>query len=363
MLESLRLIDFKSFVDDTIPFSPVTYLMGANGAGKSNVLDALRFLKALPVVGPLDALDRPFDESDTVRGGSADAARHGTHSFAIHSRWTLADRTKPAIEVEHQIRCEVRPAVRRLVERLLDDRGQEIAASSPSDEAGQSILGFHTVLPPGPDALSLRLPGITFVDDCPESMRRPSPPSHWSSAWHRVARHHRPQARERFTNFIDWANEASGSMLRTLDFIEDDEGVTVVFVERDGRRILTRSVSDGLLRCLEIFTSVLFAKPGSIVCVEAPTAGLHPARARLMVELFERASQDCKIQIIVTTHDASLLRWLDDEHLGQVVLLARNAEHPASVARRLADLPGFFDAKRSLGLEEMIATEWLEAAL
>lgn len=152
-------------------------------------------------------------------------------------------------------------------------------------------------------------------------------------------------------------------MLRTLDFIEDDEGVTVVFVERDGRRILARSVSDGLLRCLDIFTSVLFAKPGSIVCVEAPTAGLHPARARLMVELFERASQDCKIQIIVTTHDASLLRWLDDEHLGEVVLLARNAEHPGSVARRLADLPGFFDAKRTLGLEEMIATEWLEAAL
>lgn len=353
MLESLRLIDFKSFVDETISFSPVTYLLGANGAGKSNVLDALRFLKALPVVGPVEALDQPFEGSDAIRGGARDAARQGTGGFAIHSRWTLADRPKPAIEVEHQIRCEVGPGVRRLVEQLLDDRGREIAASATSDDAGQSILGFDTVLPPGPDALSIILPSVTFVDGA----------CNWSSIWYRVARHHRPEARASLTNFIDWAVEASGAMLRTLDFIEDDEGITVVFVERDGRRVLARSMSDGLLRCLGIFTSVLRAKPRTIVCVEAPTAGLHPSRARLMVELFERAYRDCGIQVIVTTHDASMLRWLDDERLGQVVLLARNAEHPGSVARRLADLPRFFDAKRSLGIEEMVNMEWLEAAV
>lgn len=38
MLNSLRLTDFKSFVDETIPLAPVTFLVGANAAGKSNDL-------------------------------------------------------------------------------------------------------------------------------------------------------------------------------------------------------------------------------------------------------------------------------------------------------------------------------------
>src|SRR5689334_23351126 len=90
MLESLRLIDFKSFVDETIAFSPVTYIVGANDAGKSNVLDALRFLRALP----FDGLDAPFRErasggfaaSELVRGGAREVSRCGTAASTCSPR-------------------------------------------------------------------------------------------------------------------------------------------------------------------------------------------------------------------------------------------------------------------------------------
>src|SRR5580692_4355524 len=45
MLERLRLTDFKSFVDEEAELSPLTLLVGANASGKSNFLDALRFLQ------------------------------------------------------------------------------------------------------------------------------------------------------------------------------------------------------------------------------------------------------------------------------------------------------------------------------
>jgi predicted ATPase len=160
-------------------------------------------------------------------------------------------------------------------------------------------------------------------------------------------------------------SELCAPELADLDFIEVAElgDVMAVLVERDGRRITTRSMSDGTLRFLGILTALYTVEPLSIVCFEELGAGLHPARVRLLLELLETAHRERGIQTIVTTHSPSLLRWLPDERLGQTILLARTPEHPGTIARRLGDLPGFFDAVRSLGLEEMFATQWLEAAL
>ncbi len=47
-LESLRLINFRGYADETISFAPSTVFVGANGAGKSTVLDAVRLLFGAP---------------------------------------------------------------------------------------------------------------------------------------------------------------------------------------------------------------------------------------------------------------------------------------------------------------------------
>lgn len=47
MIQQLKLKNFKTFRDATVTFGPVSIVLGANGAGKSNLFDALRFLKAI----------------------------------------------------------------------------------------------------------------------------------------------------------------------------------------------------------------------------------------------------------------------------------------------------------------------------
>jgi predicted ATPase len=47
MLIQLRLAGFKSFVDESVELAPLTVLVGANAAGKSNLLDAVRFLQGI----------------------------------------------------------------------------------------------------------------------------------------------------------------------------------------------------------------------------------------------------------------------------------------------------------------------------
>ena len=47
MIQQLSLRNFKTFRDSTVSFGPVSIVLGSNGAGKSNLFDALRFLKAI----------------------------------------------------------------------------------------------------------------------------------------------------------------------------------------------------------------------------------------------------------------------------------------------------------------------------
>lgn len=62
MLTRLQVKGFKNLVDADLRFGPVTCVAGLNGTGKSNVLDAVRFLSQLA--------DKPFVEAcREVRGG------------------------------------------------------------------------------------------------------------------------------------------------------------------------------------------------------------------------------------------------------------------------------------------------------
>ena len=47
MIQQLALKNFKTFRNARVTFGPVSIVLGSNGAGKSNLFDALRFLKAI----------------------------------------------------------------------------------------------------------------------------------------------------------------------------------------------------------------------------------------------------------------------------------------------------------------------------
>src|SRR5215210_3377203 len=55
MLTRLKVLGFKNLVDVDVRFGPFTCVAGANGVGKSNLFDAIRFLSALA--------DRPLIEA------------------------------------------------------------------------------------------------------------------------------------------------------------------------------------------------------------------------------------------------------------------------------------------------------------
>jgi predicted ATPase len=81
MLTRLHLHDFKNFQSATLPLGPLTLLLGANAAGKSNVRDALRFLHGVARGYKLaDTIGEKWGEGGVLqwrglRSGTVEAAR------------------------------------------------------------------------------------------------------------------------------------------------------------------------------------------------------------------------------------------------------------------------------------------------
>lgn len=63
MLTRLKVSGFKNLVDVDIRFGPFTCIAGANGVGKSNLFDAIRFLSAIADMPLMDAASAVRDES------------------------------------------------------------------------------------------------------------------------------------------------------------------------------------------------------------------------------------------------------------------------------------------------------------
>ncbi len=118
-LEELRLTAFKSFWEATLPLSEFTLLVGRNGSGKSNALDALVVLSRLVGGGDIrDALNGGQGDREPIRGGAEGCAPWDQDSFALGCRIRTGDEA-----VDYDVVVDVRPDVRINSERLVAYEG------------------------------------------------------------------------------------------------------------------------------------------------------------------------------------------------------------------------------------------------
>lgn len=378
MLTSLHLKGFKSFDDERMALGGLTVLVGANASGKSNVLDAIRLLQGLALGKPVSTAIRGewaggLPVWPGVRGGVADIALRGREEFELGTTWDTAFGLW-----QHHVYIGLKPEPRRLNESVARDGSLYKLPRGLIGFEGPEIDGRYSFIPgteewfqeimSSVDHIKETLSQALFLDVTPSRMRGYAPKSATrldlegenvsALAWSVC------QDAEARADLVDWLAELCAPELEDIDFAETELGdVMLILVERGGRRMPARSLSDGTLRFLGELLALRTAPEGSLMLIEEIENGLHPTRAHLLVEAMEAAVVERKVQIIATTHSPLVLNALSTEALRAAVLVARPPGSTSTLLRSLGELPGFDEVVARRGIDQLITSGWLERAV
>ena len=327
MVTRVVLRNYKSIAACDVRPAPLSFLVGPNGCGKSNFLDALRFVA--------EALRSSLDHALRDRGGIQEVRRrssgHPNH-FGIRLDLRL-DRAGERMERGwYAFRVAAKPGGRYSVQQeecvvvgedghgsyKVSD-GEVVASTIPNPPACASDrlylvnMSGMNVFRPIYDALS----GMGFYNLNPDAIRdlqQPDPGellnrdgSNLASVLSNLDQDSK-RALEEYLGVITpgvtaVAPRTMGTRI-TLDFHQEVRGA------RHPWRFPASNMSDGTLRALGVLVA-LFQGNGTasehrhLVGIEEPETALHPAAAGVLVDSLTDASQSS--QVIVTSHSADLL--------------------------------------------------------
>lgn len=417
VIEELRLSSFKSFHGARIPLSELTLLIGRNGAGKSNVLDALEVLSRLATGDDVrDALDGGRRDAGSVRGGAEGCAPRGQQTFALGCT-VRTGRDRVSLDVEIQ----VEPQVQIIREVLVGPAryGQkpliETAAADP-ERSDIRATWWNGVQGPNPslvfrasrlltsqvatrvpgtsaagravhraaDQMLAALRGVFHLDPVPHLMRqyvheRDVVLRRTAENLSAVVRDMQQHDKEAFRRLVDLLGTLPEHEVGELVVERSTFGdVMLAIHERQAGGpvvIPARLMSDGMLRFLAVATALLSAtKPrepdpgvaaeavgGRTLVVEELENGLHPSQAAKVLELLVEEGRERQVHTLATTHSPALLSALAGEDHDSVFVCDRDPESGLSRVRALTNLPGYAKAMATGSLGEAVTRRLLTA--
>jgi predicted ATPase len=373
MLTKLRVKNYKSLEDVTIPLRPLTVFVGPNNAGKSNILDCLLFLRELLELGP---------PSVSSRGGfrylvwGGDLKRQIEIELDAH----VLDVSSKRRSITYQIEIAGGPAGHYAIsgetcsmrvdgeeQKLLEfpiekgevevwDEDRKKIRSWSSSEVGRRLCLSHCQDPtsyPTLNALAKAMHNWAFYNFVPSRMEQPGlakkdlrlqkEGENISSVLHTF----QSEWGENFAEVEELLKTAVPELERLLTPLTE-EGQTYLAVEERGfpLRIPSWAMSDGTLRFLGQLAALFSPDPPVLACFEEPENCIHPGLLELVVDVFKSASR--KIQVLVTTHSPDLLNFLAPEDL-----LIVEKKDGKTQCREANDVAGVKEALRTLGLGEL----------
>lgn len=145
MIISIKINRFKSIIQDSISFSPLTVIVGANGTGKSNLIKALEFIGSIPRKGLAGTVNS--------EGGFQSILPKAVPKRELFTSTTLFDYTvqlpkyiylpidQPVLTVKHRIEIKHHPKnSARVVSEMLRFNGVlAVAAAAREKDASRSF--------------------------------------------------------------------------------------------------------------------------------------------------------------------------------------------------------------------------------
>ncbi len=356
----LRLADWRNFTGVDLDLGERLFILGPHAAGKSNLLDAIRFLR--DVAAPGGGLRRAVAVRGGVRRIRALAApdREGD---GILLAVRLGDGEHPA-RLEYELRLAAAPRGpgdppgRAVVvsERLWADDRDRLLVDRPDDRdrADPGRLGATALESADPGSPLGRAAGLLgsvrdmrLVPQVIREASRGGPRPGEAAGGDLLARLAAtpPADRARRIAGITDALRMAVPQLADFEFVTAADGrphlqARYADWRDESARQDETEFSDGTLRLIGLLWALQEGAdgdaPGPPVLMEEPEMSLHPDVVRQLPSLFARAVRGGPVQVIATTHAAEILA---DEGLGLDEVLVLNPGPDGTTARRAAEVP------------------------
>lgn len=389
MITELRLENWKSYEKASLHIDPLSVLVGTNASGKSNALDALLFLNRVSSGAMLTSALQGDGVQAPLRGGVEWAARRPGSVFALGIVCRADELTDYEYRLEGRItesRCDLhseqltrikyRPgkdAKRKsqvgnikllrtdtclensptIIVRLYNEK-----QGSPRQLSRANTILFQLVgqklrqeIQDGISEAISALRDIFILDPIPSHMRIYSPladklesdarniagvlaalPKEKQQEIESVLTRYARQLPERdirrvYAETVGKFN--SDAMLYCEEhWLDDGETPTVD----------ARGMSDGTLRFLAILTALLTRPKASLLVIEEVDNGLHPSRARLLLDMLKAVGTQRGVDVLVTTHNPALLDAMGTEMVPFITVANRDPSTGHSVLTLLEDI-------------------------
>lgn len=323
MLERVQVRNYKSLRHVDLRLGRLAVFVGENGAGKSNLLDAVRFVA--------DALDVGLDHALRGRGG-VDAVRRRTSGHPTHFAIGL---TLRSASIEGRFRFEVgarsgkehvvtsEEAVVRAVDGLVFDKQVRYAvregevleapegALSRADPRELYVRNLTAV--PELAALVDAIKSSSILHPAPSVLKELAAPD--ARAWLasdggnlasivKNLAHEHPEAHARVVEYLAAVVPGIADVRHVTAANRETLQFRLRMDNRQDWPFFASSMSDGTLRATALLTALF--QPGlEVVGIEEPEISLHPKATYALAEAITEAAEHK--QVFVTTHSPEFI--------------------------------------------------------
>jgi len=352
LLNSLQLKGFLSFgpASEPVELTALNVLIGPNGVGKSNFLEAIEVLHATPtdLPGAIRAGGRPMDwiwKADSPAKEATITARLAAHSDLRKLLYRLSfTETGNRVEIVDEVLEEAietdptKPDV-RFYYRFQDGRPainvREFEGDSSSSGGYFERRLLRESINPEQSVLKQKRDAEHYPELFKTGKRFEEIQIFREWGFGRSTTLRQPQPADLPTESLLPKLENLGLVLNSLEHTDRwtrFETMMSRFLPRF-KRVSTKVISggavqihlhennlssplpatrlsDGTLRFMSLLGILLNAESTSLLCIEEPELGLHPDALSLLADLMVEASE--KTQLIVTTHSDVLVSALTD---------------------------------------------------
>lgn len=398
---SITIKNFKSYKDATLPLSPLTLLIGANASGKSNAIEAFRFLSWVAGGERLSTLKNRVNDSDkVVRGSIKDLAFNSMEQFALIFQNEdieyegVFDVSLNSIELKSEIIRSQEDKIFILkslkhpyfaniskfcTTDLIDEIDEIGKRNDGLDNFLSSDINNHITIYKNKDSdiseflmvdkhiaildhldekknkawidfddIRKFLQQSFFFDFVPNNMRvdsildstlRPDG-SNIAGVLYNICKEENKKSK-----LLSLVQSLPEQDITDIKFYKDHrDRIEFALVESFGNVSVERTMdllSDGTLKVLGIAAALLSVAEGSTVVIEEIDNSIHPTRAHIILSLLRQYAEERKLNLLLSTHNPALMDALPDEALADVVFCYRDPQEGDSKLVRLGDLDDY----------------------